>query len=205
MLVGDVLRSTSRSVRPQAAGPSWRRGCGPERRTRPSCSAHRLGDRDRQHAVALQQRHRLEMRVGAAVSVDAGTRVHDVEMRVAARTPQHGVVCGRSQPAVQRRARQRLTACGRSGRGRRTAGHRPGRPAPWCPPPRTRRPLPARGRRASGTGCHTCPCGCVRTRLIRTVRRNHRGLRPPLRRPPPRSTRSPARRPAPHPRRPAPA
>ena len=61
------------------------------------------------HAVAHQQRYRLEMRVGSAVSVDARAGVHDVEVRMAARAPQHRV--GRADPAaMQRRAGQRLAA-----------------------------------------------------------------------------------------------
>ncbi len=91
VLVGDRFRAHLAAFagglrrRPVGADPGQHVvGAGRHRR-------HRLGDRHRQHAVAHQQRHRLEMRAGAAVSVDAGTGVHDVEMRVAARAPQHRV------------------------------------------------------------------------------------------------------------------
>ena len=107
------------------------------------------------------------MRVGAAVSVHAGTRVHDVEMRMAA-AGTAARRCSRPIPADGAAPRPRaIHRMHRSGRGTRIAGHRACRPARSCPPPRTRRPLPARARRHRAPDATRVHGGCVRTRLIR--------------------------------------
>ena len=125
-------------------------------------------DRHRQHAVAVQQRYRLEMRVGAAVSVDAGTRVHDVEMRTAAagtaaRRRLRPIPSGGA--ARRRRAIHRSTAAVAVGEQlvidpagqHRHARHR--EPADF-----SRRELGEIGHRMP----HVSVACCVRTRLIRT-------------------------------------
>ena len=93
----------------------------------------------------------------------------------------------------------------RTGRGRRTARHRPGRPARWCPP--TRNPPTSPGARSarSGTGCQrAAPCPLACTRLSSDSAGITAGTRLPVLRQPLRSTRSPGPPPAPHPRPPVP-
>ncbi len=130
-------------------------------------------------------------------------RVHDVEVRAAARTAQHRRL--RTHHLVQRRTGQRLRRRCRTGRGRRRASSSTRHASTVVPA--TRKPPTSPGAKLGEVG-HRMPDRLGGARGRTRLSRESAGIVGPLgsaRRQPLRSTRSPARPRGSRPRRPAPA
>ena len=162
VLVGDRPPRTSRSAHPRAAAPPWRPGCGRGRRTAPVMTPppRRPPSTARRHApAAVSARDARRPEPFPSTQAPACTT-----SKCAWQRGHRSTASLRPNPAdgaaPRLRATRRSTAAVAVGE---QLGHRAGRPAPWCPRPRTRRPLPARGRRRRAPDAtHDLAVACAR-------------------------------------------